>query len=209
MTDFHDVSFPLTLGFGACGGPSRRTDIVRLASGREHRNTPHAHAVRRYDVGAGAKSIDDLKTLIRFFEARGGQRHAFRFRDPLDHQSGLPGATLGASDEIIGTGDGTRTAFQLIKTYGDVAGSSGRVISKPVDGTVMTAVDGVVSASAVDPLTGVVTFTAPPSLGAIITAGFQFDVSVRFDVGRLDISLETFATGSALNIPLIEVIDHA
>src|SRR5215218_8305599 len=38
-SDFHEVRFPLDVSLGSRGGPVRRTDIVTLASGREHRNS--------------------------------------------------------------------------------------------------------------------------------------------------------------------------
>ena len=48
--NFHEIRFPASLSFGALGGPERRTEIVTLANGYEERNTPWAHARRRYDV---------------------------------------------------------------------------------------------------------------------------------------------------------------
>lgn len=209
MTDFHDVAFPLPLAFGARGGPSRKTDIVRLVNGFEHRNSPHANSRRRYDAGAGIKSLEDIHRLIAFFEARHGQRFAFRFRDPLDHVSGLPGSSLSPNDQQIGVGDGMQTDFQLIKTYGDPAAEYVREVTKPVAGTLTCHVDGVSATPTLDPLTGIISFSTPPSVGAIISAGFQFDVPVRFDTDFLDITLEAFGAGQMQTVPLIEVLHHA
>jgi len=212
MTDFHNARFPLSLAFGASGGPSRRTDIIRLASGAEHRNTPHAHSRRRYNAGAGVKSVDELYDLIEFFEARFGQLHSFRFRDPLDYKSCKPDEDISPTDEIIGTGDGVTENFRLIKTYSDAAGIYKRRITKPVLETVKIALNGTeipASEFSVDELKGVVIFTAPPPPEASITAGFEFDVPVRFDTEHLDVSLEAFGAGQAINIPLIEVLDYA
>ena len=212
MTDFHNARFPLSLAFGASGGPSRRTDIIRLASGAEHRNTPHAHSRRRYNAGAGVKSVDELYDLIEFFEARFGQLHSFRFRDPLDYKSCKPDEDISPTDEIIGTGDGVTENFRLIKTYSDAAGIYKRRITKPVLETVKIALNGTeipASEFSVDELKGVVIFTAPPPPEASITAGFEFDVPVRFDTEHLDVSLEAFGAGQAINIPLIEILDYA
>lgn len=209
MTDFHDVVFPLPLAFGARGGPRRKTDIVQLASGAEHRNSPQALSRRIYDAGAGLKTLADIQTLIAFFEARGGQRHSFRLRDPMDHRSGPAASVLSAQDQQIGVGDGIQTEFQLIKTYGDDAGTYVRAITKPVAGTVLAAVNGAATPANVDPLTGVLTFGQAPASGAIISAGFQFDVLVRFDTDHLDISLESFGAGKAVSVPMVEVLDHA
>ena len=64
---FHEVRFPTSLSFGSLGGPERRTEIVTLASGFEERNTPWAHARRRYDAGMGLRSLDDVALLMDFF----------------------------------------------------------------------------------------------------------------------------------------------
>jgi len=212
MTDFHNISFPLSLAFGASGGPSRLTEITPLASGGEHRNTPHVNSRRRYNAGAGIKTLDQLHELIAFFEARMGQLHSFRFRDPMDFKSCKPSQTPKATDQIIGTGDGIKTEFQLIKSYADSAGHYGRDITKPVEGSVMIAVNGTPLSPpqySVNTLTGMAVLTALPETGAVITAGFEFDVEVRFDTDQLDLALEAFGAGQAANIPLIEVLGHA
>ena len=212
MPDFHNVRFLVSLAFGASGGPSRRTDITTLASGNEHRNCPHAHSRRRYNAGAGVKTLGELNDLIAFFEARFGQLHSFRFRDPLDFKSCKPDDAPSPSDQIIGTGDGTATMFKIIKSYADAAGAYERPITKPVLGTVKCALNGVeISASdvTVDGLSGEVEFAVPPPVGSIISCGFEFDVPVRFNIDQLDVSLEAFGAGQVINIPLIEVLDHA
>ena len=53
--------------------------------------------------------------------------------------------------------------------------------------------------------TGVVTFTSAPAPGVAITAGFEFDVPVRFDTDTLDVTLDFERLGSITSIPLIEV----
>ncbi len=120
---FHEVRFPLRLALGATGGPVRRTDIVNLSNGREQRNQRWRDSRRSYDAGSGVKSLADLYAVLEFFEARGGQLYGFRFRDPVDWKSGAPGETISATDQMIGTGDGTTATFQLVKTYADSGGS--------------------------------------------------------------------------------------
>ena len=212
MSNFHDVRFPFSLAFGASGGPSRRTDITQLASGREHRNTPHAASRRRYNAGAGVKTIDELHDLIAFFEARLGQLYSFRFRDPLDYKSCKPSAKISATDQRLGTGDGERSKFPLIKTYEDAGGSYSRAITLPVKNNLIIALNGspvLPEDVTFDTQSVEVIFTTPPPMGAIITAGFEFDVPVRFDTDQLDIALEAFGAGQLINIPLIEVKDYA
>jgi len=110
---FHEVRFPLDVAFGAVGGPERRTEIVVLGSGREERNSRWAHARRRFNAGYGIRSLDDVATVIDFFEERRGRLYGFRFRDPTDWKSCPPSAERSAEDQTIGTGDGERRSFQL------------------------------------------------------------------------------------------------
>ena len=99
--NFHEVRFPASLSFGSVGGPERRTDIVTLANGFEERNTPWAHSRRRYDAGFGMRSLDDIETLISFFEARQGQMFGFRWKDWSDYKSGAATADVDKGDQVI------------------------------------------------------------------------------------------------------------
>ena len=210
MTGFHEVRFPLRIALGTSGGPVRRTDIVSLSNGRENRNRRWHDARRHYDAGSGVRSIDDLYAVLAFFEARAGQMQGFRFRDPLDFRSCGPSEAIQADDQRIGTGDGITATFQLVKTYGDVGGSMQRTIAKPVDGSVAIAVAGMPVAAgdwSADPATGIVTFLpgAVPGPGAAVTAGYEFDVPVRFDTDRIDTDLAQFNAGRIPTIPLVEI----
>ena len=204
---FSEERFPLRIAFGTSGGPERRTDIVRLSTGFEKRNQRQMRSLRRYDAGSGLKSLGDLAAVLEFFEAMRGRMTGFRFRDPLDHASARLGRAVTILDQEIGTGDGEREAFSLVKVYGSGEGAYRRPIEKPVAGSVRIAVDGIEPAAgvAVDPLTGLVSFDAPPAAGAAITAGFEFDVPVRFDTDQLAINIAAFEAGDIPTIPLIEV----
>jgi uncharacterized protein (TIGR02217 family) len=204
---FHEVRFPLRLSFGTSGGPGRRVEIVRLSTGFEHGNLRHRHSVRRYDAGSGLRSLADLADVMAFFEARRGRLTGFRFRDPLDWHSGPHGAAAGAFDQLIGVGDGATTRFDLRKTYGEGDAAYHRPIEKPVAGTVTVAVDGTETAAdvAIDTAAGSVTFASPPGAGEAVTAGFAFDVPVRFDIEQLSVSLAAFEAGDIPSIPLIEI----
>ena len=202
---FHEVRFPPALSFGSVGGPERRTEIVALASGHEERSTPWAHSRRRYDAGVGMRSRVDLEALIAFFEARSGRLHGFRWKDWSDYASGVP--AVAATDQTLGIGDGARTAFQLVKTYVSGGQSYVRPIAKPVAGTVRVALDGVELGPgwAVDPANGVVTFDLAPGAAVAVTAGFEFDVPVRFDTDRLEISVAGVEAGEVPSVPVVEL----
>lgn len=205
---FHEVRLPARLAFGSNGGVERRTEIVTLGSGFERRSTPWAQGRRRYLIGANLRSLDDMAALTAFFEARRGRLYGFRFRDFADFRSCVPSGAVTAEDQNLGVGDGVRTGFPLSKLYGEGADASERRIHKPVEGTVRVGLDGAELDPAdyeTDPMTGIVTFHAPPAVGAAVTAGFEFDVPVRFDADRIEVTLESFAAGRMAAVPLIEV----
>ncbi len=204
---FHEVRFPDNISRGARGGPERRTQIVEMASGDEERNGSWADSRRRYDASYGIRKADDLAAVTAFFEARRGRLYGFRWKDWADHKSGLPSAGILATDQPIGTGNGATNTFQLVKRYTSGAQSWTRTITKPVAGTVALALNGVtqITGWTINTTTGAVSFAAAPAPGVMITAGFEFDVPVRFDTDTLDVTLDFERLGSITSIPLIEV----
>ncbi|MBP7242391.1 DUF2460 domain-containing protein [Amaricoccus sp.] len=204
---FHEVRFPDDISRGARGGPERRTQVVELASGDEERNASWADSRRRYDAAYGIRRADDLAAVVAFFEARNARLHGFRWKDWGDFKSGMPSAPVTPIDQALGTGDGTTTAFQLVKRYESGAQAWVRRIVKPVAGSVRVALAGVEQASGwtVDATTGGVSFATAPGAGVLVTAGFGFDVPVRFDTDRLDVTWDLDRLGSIASIPLVEV----
>ena len=206
---FHEIRFPANLSFGSVGGPERRTEIVTLANGFEERNTPWAHSRRRYDAGVGLRSLDDVETLIAFFEARTGQLHGFRWKDWSDFKSCAPSMTPSALDQPIGIGDGVTTVFRLQKTYVSGLQSYVRPIRKPVSGSVCVAVahdpkvEGFEYSLNVE--AGVVSFVVAPDIGTRLTAGFEFDVPVRFDTDAIRTSVSSFQAGDVPTVPIVEI----
>jgi uncharacterized protein (TIGR02217 family) len=208
---FHDVRFPTNLAFGATGGPERRTDIVTLGSGAEERNARWQNSRRMWNIGSGIRALDDLHQLVAFFEERRGRLHGFRFRDPADWKSCPPQQTPSPTDQVLGTATGPLTAYRLRKAYGTSSNAWHRTITKPVDGTVRVAVDGTEKTAgqhfSISHTTGVVTFLPGhiPPPGAIVTAGFAFDVPVRFDTDKLEIDVSGIRHGAIPQIPIVEI----
>jgi uncharacterized protein (TIGR02217 family) len=206
MSAFHEVRLPLALGFGSSGGPECATDVARLASGAESRNARWAGSRRRWDVGGAAMKADVAHELVAFFEARRGRMHGFRFRDPVDWKSCAPSQAVAATDQALGVGDGETTEFQLVKRYASGGAFRDRIITKPVEDTVLVAVDGAaITAFEVDLATGLVTFDTAPADGAVLTAGFEFDVAVRFDADRLEMTLVGHDAVRVVHAPLVEI----
>jgi uncharacterized protein (TIGR02217 family) len=206
---FHEIRFPAALSFGSTGGPERRTEIVTLANGFEERNAPWSQSRRRYDAGVSMRSLDDIAALLAFFEAREGQLHGFRWKDWSDYTSALPSAGVTFTDQLIGRGDGAVKSFRLSKAYRSGAQVHQRVISKPVAGTVRIGVNGAElqegAGFSIDTTTGMVVLEEAPVPQAEVTAGFEFDVPVRFDTDHIATSVASFQAGDVPSVPVVEL----
>ncbi|MBU2982730.1 DUF2460 domain-containing protein [Lentibacter algarum] len=206
---FHEVRFPASLSFGSSGGPERRTDVVTLANGFEERNTPWEHSRRRYDAGLSLRSMDDIDKVLAFFEARRGRMHGFRWKDWSDFKTGVPSREVSFEDEVIAQGDEETTSYQLMKIYRSGEQTYARPVTKPVEGTVRVGIAGVEQLEGVhyevDTETGIITFEHAPNEGMDVTAGFEFDVPVRFDTDQIVISASTFQAGEVPAVPVVEL----
>jgi uncharacterized protein (TIGR02217 family) len=200
---FDDVSFPIEIGAEASVAPAFSTNVVTSASGNEYRNVNWQQARLRFDAGPGVRSDADIETLLAFFRARRGAAIGFRFRDPYDFSSNGMAGSPTASDQQIGTGDGATIRFSLVKNY---SGGEERRITRPAAGSVRVAVGGAeqVSGWTIEDA-GKIVFDVAPSVGAVVTAGFLFDVPVRFAEDHLDVNRATFQAGEAPSVPLIEI----
>lgn len=208
---FHEIRFPTEISRGTHGGPERRTDVVVLGSGFEERNARWANSRRSYNAGYGLRSLDDLHTVIAFFEERRGRLYGFRWKDHADWKSCAPEQTPAALDQVIGTGTGAQITFPLTKRYGSAHAPWDREIKKPIAASVLVAVGGATQIAGTDfladPATGLIIFLAGhiPASGAVVTAGFEFDVPVRFDTDKLELDLRGFRHGAIPNIPIVEI----
>jgi uncharacterized protein (TIGR02217 family) len=203
---FYETRFPDEISRGSSGGPTRLTQVVTLRSGHEQRNTPWASPLHKYDAATGIRTLTDLDEVVQFWQSMYGRLHGFRWKDWVDYRS-RNGYTPLFSDQTIGTGTGVLTAFQLVKTYTTGAASYVRTINKPVSGTVKIGVNGVevTSGWSVSTTTGIVTFSTAPTNGHVVTAGYEFDVPVRFGDDDLNVTLEGWEAGSAQSIPIVEL----
>lgn len=208
---FHEVQFPTNISYGSRGGPGFATTIIETDSGHEQRVARWAQPRRQYDVAYGIKGKDDVAAVLRFFVARQGATYGFRYKDWTDFTSSEDGVSVpAATDQTIGAGDGDTTQFQLVKTYSSGGIDRLRTVNKPVAGSVAVAIDGVGQESgwSVDATTGIITFSAAPVLDAVVTAGFEFDVPVRFGEGAdqlLEVSNDDYDVHSFAGINLVEL----
>jgi uncharacterized protein (TIGR02217 family) len=208
LNDFDDIQFPIAIGQGATASANFSTSVVTTVSGFEKRNSDWSNAQMEYDAGPGIRSEDELQSLIRFFRARRGAAKAFRFRDPFDHSSNGMIDPPTSLDQQIGIGNNQSVQFQLTKKYGDDDFQE-RPITQPVVSSLTVAVDGQVATNwSLEPL-GQILFDEPPASEAIITAGFLFDVPVRFSSDQLEVSRATFQAGDIPEVRLLEVREAA
>ena len=203
MQSFDDIPFPLEIGREAMATAEFSTNIVTTLSGHEQRNSGWSDARLSYDVGPGVRSEEELSRLLAFFRARRGAAIGFRFGDPFDFSSHAMTGEPMMLDQILGVGDGVRTAFPLVKHYGD--SEQIRRITRPRAGSVSVAING----GSIDDWTltdfGIIEFATAPADGAVVTAGFLFDVPVRFAEDRLEVSRATFGAGDMPSVPLVEL----
>lgn len=209
-------------GYPCVSAPRFKTAIQVSSGGGERRNQEWEHPLHRFILPeAAGRQPGVINALRHHWMAMRGPLHSFPWRDPLDkatidHVPNEPDAdvtaALSATDQIIGTADGFTDSFQLVKTYSSGAETYDRTIYLPVLSTVVIAIDGIVVPSAnytVSRPGGLVTFDTPPPLTAgadIITAGFLFDVEVRFESDdQLEGIVRTWQVGGFADITLIEV----
>jgi len=205
MQAFDDVTYPLPLGRGTTVAPEFSTQLMMTSSGHERRNSLWSNARLQYDVGPGIRSEAELGTLIAFFRARRGMARGFRLPDPTDFSSNGMMGTPGPTDQVIGTGDGARTRFELAKHYGDGPDAQPRRITRPRPGSVRVSVNGAEATDFVLEELGRIALASAAPAGAVVKAGFLFDVPVRFSEDRLDISSAAFAAGEAPSVLLTEI----
>jgi uncharacterized protein (TIGR02217 family) len=198
MVSFHEVRFPAYISFKAKGGPEFKTDIVALSSGHEKRNIAWQIGRAKYELNYKDISKKQSDDVLEFFMARRGQAYGFRFKDWNDYE---------AKNEIIGTGNGVKTQFQLVKNYGEDAYKYQRKICKPVGSSVLLFVGSTQQSGnfSVNDTNGIITFSVPPQNNLTIKASFQFDVPVRFNSDFLDTETESFGKNSFKKIELIEI----
>ncbi len=209
MQAFDDLSYPLALGRDATVSPEFSTTVAVTASGHERRNSLWADARLRFDVGPGIRSEAELGVLLGFFRARRGAARGFRLRDPVDFSSNGMTGTPTLTDQELGIGDGQRTRFALVKRYGSGPDAQVRRITRPVAASLLVGLDGApASGWTLDPL-GELVFAIAPAAGFLVSAGFLFDVPVRFAEDRLELAGVTFAAGDAPSVPLIELREAA
>ena len=181
------------LAFDVTKEPSFNTKIQKSVSGRVLKLTYQPSPLwswtltysilrdgRSNNQMAPAAGYDELRTLGGFFLAQQGSFGTFLFDDPTDDY------VIG---QLIGTGDGSTTQFQLVRTWGAAAavGFAEPILAPNIVETIYF--NGIPydppSICSVNLNSGILTFESAPAPGAIITADFSYYFRVRFDADNL------------------------
>lgn len=165
------------LAWGVIKAPQFTTRIQRAASGRELRASLTAYPTYTFRLSFEFLRVSEFQQLLGFFLARRGAWDSFLFTDPDDNS---------VADYQIGTGDGNRTQFQLLRPCGGFI--------EPVENVnVIDAVkvDGVPRTPNVDytvTSTGIVVFNPAPAVGQAVTWSGSYYYRCRFKDDAADFS---------------------
>lgn len=191
---FTDTYLPTGVkGFPCYSVPMFSTTLVESSSGDENANQNWQNALHQFRLPKAIRDHATFEALRAHWLCVAGPAMLWPFRDPLDFASvALDCAnvvpTISNLDQPLGVGDDVTTVFQLVKRYTAGALTYDREIQLPIVSSVVVALDGVDPAVAPGgPYTvsvqregGAVTITPAVPDGVVITAGFLFDVAVRF-----------------------------
>ena len=206
---FHDVRLQDIVNIRAGGSLEYSTQILTTASGFEHRNGRWAQPRRRYELHFGTRRIGELRAISRFFRARKGRLHGFLWRDQLDYRSHNRASGTQATDQPMRRlrADGRVWAFYKGLRQAPTHPKFRRIF-KPLAASVRLAHRGQLISPAqyaVHAAEGVIVFAAAHARTEDVTAGFDFDVPVRFDADQLEIQLTSSAAGTCAPLALVEL----
>ncbi|MFV9930387.1 MAG: TIGR02217 family protein [Rickettsia endosymbiont of Haemaphysalis japonica] len=154
---------------------------------------------QKYLIKHARLSSTEFEQFNSFFKARRGSNVALRFRNYADDRG---------INEVIakGEGNGNLNKLQLRKIYSDPIAPYERVITKPVNNSVILYINNVRTMGIVDYNDGIVTLPSPLGQDVILTANFTFDVAVRFSIDSFEYSYCNDGSIALSNIELVEVI---
>jgi uncharacterized protein (TIGR02217 family) len=194
-----DIKFPENLSMKARGGAEYQTAIIPLAGGGEQRSPNWGKPRHKFVIKFNEEDASYIEQLISFFHLVKGRLNGFKFRDWND---------CVLKNEIIGTGNGMKTEFQIAKNYVLGSSTTTRNITKPANG-ITVYIDSVLISSGVSVNydNGKITFTTPPANGKVITVSGEFDVPVRFENDWLDVVLDMPHIKGSNEVKIIEVLE--
>lgn len=161
--------------------PIWSTTVQRAFSGRSKRVSNWTYPIweieLQFEFLRDTATHNELKQLLGFFCARRGRGDHFLFDDPDDHY---------ISDQQLGVGDGSQTDFQLIRSIDTWVEPCKNIKSSPAPKIYL---DGVLQESGYSITmmdSGMVSFTAPPAEGVVVSADFGYYFRVCFKDDQAD-----------------------
>lgn len=204
-------AFPIAHSQGSGTGPGFKSEVLRISSGHETRETANLNNRNNFSVALINKTQLELENLIGLAHIMRGRGKIFRFKDWLEFQTTTPDGVTSETDQTIGVGDGANRTFQMTKTFFKDVDKSNidhiRTIYRPVPGTVLVSVDDVLESAAnyrVDHGQGRIIFNTAPLVGEIIKWGGEFDIPCRFNQDSVSLNMQAFENGQS-TFDLIEV----
>lgn len=199
---FAEVRLPTAVALGFTGGPEYSTDVVVLFSGRERRNQNRQDGRASYTASYDGKTRTVTDDLVAFFRARRGKFQGFRFKDHIDYQ------VDDTEGVLTSLGFGT---YQLWKRYTSGGVNHDRKIIKPVSGTVVLKQGSTTLTEnthySLDYTTGIVNMLGSPGFVPNKWSG-DFDVPVRFDTDKMEVTVREPGVFDWGNIGLVELLEQ-
>jgi len=194
--------FPECVSYGSSGGPGFKTTVFEVDSGLTSTEIEWDSIRSEFEVSFDHVPPNDIASVESFFYGMRGRGVGFLYKDWSDF-------TISNQNFLVG--DGIEQRFQLFKRYNSGGYIFDRIIRKPVVGTAVIAVNGVVLIDNQDYFinesTGEISFVVPPPANALGTVIFaEFDVSVRFDSDFLNVSYDDHQQLNISGLPLIEIL---
>jgi uncharacterized protein (TIGR02217 family) len=172
------------LAFPVDRKPASATVLQKTSSGKKSALQLYTFPEYQYtldiEVLRQFASFTEWATFVGFVNSLQGQGNVFYFDDPDDDS---------VADQATGTGDGTTTAFQLVRTIGGFAEPI-----QSINGTPTIMLDGTPTAAFTLGNTGIVTFASAPGAGVAITWTGNYYWLCRLDADDA-VKFSKFASG--------------
>lgn len=139
----------------------------------------------------------DVLDFVEFYCGRGGSAYGFLLDFPFYGD---------LVDQLLGTGDGSATQFQLRMNIGDATRPKYHEVQRYQTGSVTVYVDGVEDTGATVSATGLITLTTAAPVGDEVTADFHPYIPVRFEQDDLVLQHQGNFIHSS-NVTLLGVIE--
>lgn len=221
MTRFVDIYLPPNVQSYPCASsPVFSTTLVAVDSGDETANRNWKNPLQMFALSEAIRCHDAFEDLKEHWYVMGGPESLWPFRDPMDFAScRLTAANLvpaiSGLDQPLGVGDGTQRVYQMVKNYVRGAKTFSRQIQLPVVASTIVLIDGLAPgavpgpdgpyAATVEREGGTVTLDRNLAAGRVMTAGFLFDVPVRFENDNvLQLIVKAFQVSGMADFQLCE-----